>query len=260
MSVACLDIRKKILQASFDSGHGHIPTSFSIVEMIYAVYQVMNHRPDDPNWPERDIFILSKGHASLGYYSVLSHLGYFLAEELKTFGAYRSRLGCHADRLKVPGVEASTGSLGHGIGLAVGMALAFKIQKSDRKVFVVIGDGESNEGSVWESVMVAADQGLDNLTILYDNNHSQVRCLQIPNPDERFRSFGCEVDIVPGHDLVKLKSALSKPREKPHVLICQTQKGYGCQTLLDDMFAWHRRSPNIEELACFMEELNAQSV
>ncbi len=260
MSADCLTIRKQILQASFDSGHGHIPTSFSVVEMIYAVYLQMNHRPDAPEWTDRDIFILSKGHASLGYYSVLAHQGYFSPDELKTFGAYRSRLGCHADRLKVPGVEASTGSLGHGIGLAVGMALAFKIQKSKRRVYVVIGDGESNEGSVWESVMVAADQGLDNLTILYDNNQSQTRCLQIPNPDQRFLSFGCEVDVVPGHDLEALSQSLVKPTNKPHVLICDTQKGYGSQTLVSDMFAWHRRSPNAEELVSLMEELNAHTV
>lgn len=260
MNSDCRKIRHMILQASHDSGHGHIPTSFSVVEMIYSVYQVMRHRPSEPDWPERDLFILSKGHASLGYYSVLACLGYLPPEELKSFGAYRSRLGCHADRLKVPGVEASTGSLGHGIGLAVGMALGAKMRHSDQQVYVLVGDGEANEGSVWEAAMVAADQKLDNLTLLYDNNRSQTRCLQIPNPAERFAAFGWQAQEVPGHDLEALTTALQTPSDRPRALICQTRKGYGAQTLVDEMFAWHRRSPNAAELEQLMEEVNAQAV
>ena len=155
--------------------------------MLVAVYETMKHDPAKPAWPERDIFILSKGHAALGLYAVLAQYGYFKAEELSTFGAFQSRLGCHPDRLKAPGVELSTGSLGHGIAVAVGIALAFRIQKSPRRVFTLIGDGECNEGSVWEAIMVAAHQRLKPLTILLDYNHSQVRSLPIPNPAERLR-------------------------------------------------------------------------
>lgn len=257
MNTDCLDIRKNILKASYQSGHGHIPTSFSIVEMAYAVYKHMNHDPQKPQWEERDIFILSKGHASLGYYCTLAHFGYLSEEELATFGAYQSRLGCHSDRLKAPGVELSTGSLGHGIGVGVGIALAFKIQKSPRQVYVIIGDGESNEGSVWEAMMVATHQNLPNLTILYDHNNSQTRCLQIPNPAERFQAFGAQVHEVNGHETEDIVAALKKPAEQTKVIVCNNQKGYGCKTLVDDMFAWHRRSPNEAELHQLLEELHA---
>src|ERR1041385_6879740 len=182
MTPACRQIRENILRASRVSGHGHIPTSFSIVEMLVAVYETMKHDPANPSWPERDIFILSKGHAALGLYAVLAHFGYLKNEELNTFGAFQSRLGCHPDRLKVPGVELSTGSLGHGIAVAVGIALAFKIQNSPRRGYTPIGDGECNEGSVWEAFMVANHQRLNNLTVLLDYNHSQIRSLPIPNP------------------------------------------------------------------------------
>ena len=264
MTPECRRVRQTILQASHASGHGHIPTSFSVVELISAVYSVMNHRPQEANWPERDLFVLSKGHAALGHYAVLAQLGYVKPEELSTFGSFGARFGCHPDRHKVPGVEASTGSLGHGIGLAVGMALGLKIRRSPRQVYALIGDGESNEGSVWESTMVAVDQGLGNLTLLYDDNRSQVRCLQIKEPLQCFAAFGCEVLEVDGHDMDKLRAALQSPRDllKPRVLICKTTKGFGCRSMSEDVFAWHRRAPKADELATLLAELeqNAATV
>ena len=194
MNELCRKIRSEILTISHKSGHGHIPTSFSIVEMLCAVYQTMRHDPKRPDMPDRDLFVLSKGHASLGFYCVLAGHDYFDFEDVYAFGAFDSKFGCHPDRTKVPGAEASTGSLGHGIGLAVGMALAAKIAGTSRQVYTLIGDGESNEGTVWEAIMVATNLKLDNLTVLYDHNHSQGRCLPIPNPAERFRAFGCDVD------------------------------------------------------------------
>lgn len=255
-----LEIRRKILRASRASGHGHIPTSFSIVEMLCAVYETMRHDPTRPKWEERDIFILSKGHAALGFYCTLSHYGYIPEEELRTFGAYQSRLGCHPDRLKVPGVEVSTGSLGHGIAVAVGMALAFRIQRSSRRVYTLVGDGEANEGSVWESIMVATNLKLENLTILYDNNQSQLRSLPIPNPGRRLAAFGCDVHEVPGHDLAALKAALAAPLTKPKAIVANTTKGYPCRTLIDNVFEWHRKSPTEEQLQKLMGELDAQAV
>jgi transketolase len=142
----CKDIRKQILQVAKESGHGHIPTCFSIVETLWAVYSVLRHDPDKPLWENRDLFILSKGHGALALYCVLAKLGYFPPDQINTLGGYKSTFGCHADRFKIPGVEASTGSLGHGIGLAVGMSLALKIAKSKRRVVTLIGDGEANEG------------------------------------------------------------------------------------------------------------------
>jgi transketolase len=253
-------IRSDILRMSHASGHGHIPTSFSIVESLVAVYGTIRHDPNRPDWPGRDIFILSKGHGSLALYCTLAAFGYFDVEEVAGFGGYGGRFGCHADRTKVQGVEASTGSLGHGIGLAVGAALGAKILKRDQRVVTLIGDGEANEGSVWEAVMVAADQKLSNLTIIYDDNKSQTRCLELADPAARFSAFGCETVIVDGHDVDALSAALSEPSATVKVIVADTRKGYGARTLLDDMFAWHRRSPNAEELERLLEEVNATPV
>jgi len=256
MTPACKEIRRSILRASRASGHGHIPTCFSIVEMLCAVYETMKHDPARPDWPERDIFILSKGHGALGYFAVLAHYGYFPVAELNTFGAFQSRLGCHADRKKVPGVELSTGSLGHGIGVAVGMALAFRLQNSPRRVFTLIGDGESNEGSVWEAAMVAGHLKLSNLTILYDANRSQIRSLPIPNPAARFAAFGCDTVEMDGHDLEALKAAVARPAATVKVVVAHTTKGHGCPTLVNNMFEWHRKSPSPEQLEQFLAELD----
>lgn len=249
------EIRKSMLLASRASGHGHLPTSFSIVELLCAVYETMKHDPKNPAWPERDIFILSKGHGALGFYAVLAHYGYFSVDELKTFGAFNSRLGCHPDRFKVPGAEASTGSLGHGISLAVGMALAFKMQNSTRRAYTIVGDGESNEGSVWEALMVASHQQLNNLSILFDYNQSQVRSLPIPNLAERVAAFGCDTIEVDGHDLEALKAALRKPSDRPKAVVAHTIKGRGCPTLTANMFEWHRKSPSAELMDPLLKEL-----
>jgi transketolase len=253
-------IREQILKIAHRSGHGHIPTCFSVVEMLLAVYSTMRYRPGEPTWDQRDIFILSKGHAALAHYCTLAHAGYFPFDNIYAFGSYQSKFGCHADRLKIPGVEASTGSLGHGIGLAVGMALAFQMAGQDRRVNVLIGDGESNEGTVWEAIMVAVNLKLSNLTILYDDNKSQARCLPIPNPAERFRAFGCDTFQASGHDVEALKSAIMAKRTGVRMVVADTVKGYGSRTLVKDMFAWHRRSPTQEELNTLMEELNETAV
>jgi len=256
------EIRENILRISHHSGHGHIPTCFSIVEMLRVVYGSMHHDPSRPDWDGRDIFILSKGHGALGLYCVLAHYGYFPISDVFGFGAFESRFGCHADRFKVRGVELSTGSLGHGVGVAIGMALGFKLSGSPRKVFVLIGDGEANEGTVWEAIMVAANLRLDNLTILFDNNCSQSRCLPITNPEEKFSSFGFEVLPVDGHDLMALKEAIQSPvvEGTPRVIVAHTIKGKGCPTLIREVFAWHRRSPNADEMKILLGELNETSI
>lgn len=224
--------------------------------MVLAAYAVMNHDPLRPDWEERDLFVLSKAHGALGYYSCMATIGYLEPAECSTFGSAGSRLGCHPDRFKQPWTEASCGSLGHGIGIATGMALGQKINKLGRRVITVVGDGESNEGSVWENIMIAADQGLDNLSILYDNNKSQIRCLQIPNPAERFSAFGCDTHEVDGHDQKAIEEALSAPSTgKPRMVVCNTIKGAPCPTLVEEMFAWHRRSPSDEELEQLIKEL-----
>lgn len=255
MNEICKEIRRDILRIARESGHGHIPTCFSIVEILYAVYSSIKHDPRNVNWSGRDLFILSKGHASLAHYCVLARNKYFPLNDVYSFGSFMSDFGCHADRLKVPGIEASTGSLGHGVGLAVGMALGLKIMKSSRRVFTLIGDGESNEGTVWESAMVASNLELNNLTIIYDNNMSHSRGLQIKNPAERFRAFGAEISEVDGHNLAVLKEEITKNGKGFRVIVANTIKGYGCKTLADNAYEWHRRSPNNEELAFLLEEL-----
>jgi transketolase len=250
-------VRADILRIAIDSGHGHIPTCFSVVEILYAVYDTLNHNPKNPLWDERDIFILSKGHAALAHYCVLAKFGYFDIYKAGSIGYFMSSFGCHADRLKVPGIEASTGALGHGIGIAVGMALAFKIRKSNRKVITFIGDGEANEGSVWEAVMVAVNLKLDNLTIIYDNNMSHSRGLQISAPMGRFMAFGCDVMAVDGHNVDSIKEGIERVPFTVKVIVANTLKGFGCKTLIDNQYEWHRKSPNEDEFKILMGELNA---
>jgi transketolase len=256
MDSSCQIIRESILRIAQHSGHGHIPTCFSVIEMLKAVYLEMRYNPNEPDWEERDIFILSKGHAALAHYCILADSGYFPIEEVYNFGSFNSIFGCHADRSKVPGVEWSTGSLGHGISVALGIAMAFKIEKTPRRVFVLIGDGETNEGTVWESLMVAASLKLDNLFVLFDNNKSQSRCLPITNPIEKFKAFDCETFEVNGHDVDSLKECFAlNPNGQPKVIVANTAKGWGCKTLVDEVFAWHRRSPSTKEMEMLLGEL-----
>lgn len=256
----CKDIRKNILKIAMITGHGHIPTCFSVVEILCAVYSAIRHDPGNPLWDQRDIFVLSKGHASLAHYCVLAEFGYFDIRRVDSFTAFMSDFGGHADRLKIPGVEVSAGSLGHGIGIAVGMALGMKIRQSNRRVFVLIGDGESNEGSVWEAIMVAVNLKLDNLTIIYDNNLSHLRGLQIYNPAERFEAFGCDVVITDGHDVKRLGEAIMNRVNKVRVIVANTIKGCGCQTFINNQYEWHRRSPNDLEFEMLMRELDEEAV
>jgi transketolase len=220
----------------------------------------MRHDPTNPTWDQRDIFILSKGHAALGFYNVLAQYGYFAPSEVHAFGAFQSKFGCHPDRFKVPGVEMSTGSLGHGIAVAVGIALAFRLQRSQRRVYTLIGDGEANEGTIWESVMVASHLKLQNLTILYDNNQSQIRSLPIPNPAERLAAFGCDVVQADGHDLEQLKHALRGEAKTVKAVVANTIKGYPCPLLSENVFEWHRKSPDPAQLERLLGELDAQAV
>lgn len=260
MTPECREIRRYILDISKKSGHGHIPTCFSVVEILCAIYEIMRHNPMNPLWEGRDICILSKGHASLAHYCVLAKFGYLDINNVYSFGSYMSDFGCHADRLKVPGIEFSTGSLGHGIGIGVGVALAFKIKKNNRRVFAIIGDGESNEGTVWEAILVATNLRLNNLTIIYDNNMSQLRGLQIKNPLSHFNSFGCETVEVNGHDLGALKRELAKSGETVRVIVADTEKGYGCRTLVENQYEWHRKSPNDIEFEKLLKELYEETI
>jgi transketolase len=243
------DLRILILRAASTAGEGHIASAFSILDILWVLYgQVLRHDPRRPDDESRDRFVLSKGHASLGLYAILGAHGYFPLDELPSFASKASRFGGHPDCLKVPGVEASTGSLGHGMPMAVGRALALKAKKSDSRVFCLIGDGECNEGTIWESALLAAHHQLSRLICIVDFNHSGDRALGLGDLEAKFRSFGWNVMVVDGHDHAQLEKALKIVSEKkPTVLIANTTKGKGCKEMEGNP-AWHHKAPTKEEL------------
>ncbi|MAG25602.1 hypothetical protein CMI47_08500 [Candidatus Pacearchaeota archaeon] len=246
--ISVKEMRRIIVQAAYTAKHGHIPSALSIVEIIRSYYDVET---------EDDVMILSKGHGCLALYSLLVIQGYVDEKELLTFGRKGSKLGGHPDRNKVDKIYASTGSLGHGFPIAVGTAMARKIMKKDGKVFCVIGDGEANEGSIWESVLVAVNNKLDNLICVFDCNNSQIRSLDPKLTTDMFESFGCDVVDVDGHNINSLVKVMKSDYSgKPKVILANTIKGKGIKEIENDIFAWHHRAPNEEEYNRFCEEIN----
>jgi transketolase len=254
-------VRQTIVQVSYASGHGHLPSCFSVVEILTVLYEhILRIDPKNPTSTERDFFIFSKGHAAAAIFAVLAHAGFYSRKTLvDTYAASKSLFGCHPDRLKVPGIEASTGSLGHGLPFAVGWALGLKMRRKPNRVFVLIGDGEANEGSVWESSMVAAHHHLEHLVGIVDFNQSQQRCLPLTRPAEKWASFGWRVMEVDGHSTHALRTTLTEAAERPvgvpTMVIAQTVKGKGVSFIERDMYAWHHRCPTADEFQQIMEEL-----
>lgn len=250
-------LKKEIVESAFSSGEGHIPSSLSILDILWVLYsKILTVDPKKPNDPNRDYFILSKGHASLGLYAVLAEKGFFDKKKLKDFCRFGNMLGGHPNRKKVPGVEASTGSLGHGLPIAAGIAMGLKIQKKKQKVFVIIGDGESNEGTVWETALLASHHNLDNLCCIVDYNHSTDRALDLKNVANKFASFGWTSVSVDGHNHKEIEKALkTKHQGSPLAVIANTIKGYGIKSIENNP-AWHHKSPNKEELETLMSELS----
>ena len=248
-------LKRVIVSASAKSGEGHIPSAFSVLDILWVLYdKVLKFDPKNPSDQKRDIFILSKGHASLGLYAVLAEKGFFSLSELENFAKFNSMLGGHPDRNKVPGVEASTGSLGHGFPISAGVALGLKIKKMDSKVFVLIGDGECNEGTVWESALLASHHNLSNLCCVIDYNHSTDRALGMGDIAEKFKSFGWDACVVNGHNHEEIYRALIKTSKKPRAIIANTIKGYGVKSMENNP-AWHHKSPSSEELNILTGEL-----
>lgn len=241
------DLKKIIIEMSARAGEGHIPSAFSVLDILWVLYDgVLRIDPKNPRDPKRDVFILSKGHASLALYAVLAEKNFFPKTELDTFGNFNSILGGHPDRNKVPGVEASTGSLGHGFSISVGVALGMKIKKSESRVFVLIGDGECNEGTVWESALLASHHNLSRLTCVIDYNHSTDRALNMGDIAEKFASFGWDTSIIDGHNHSEIYDALKTVSDKPRAIIANTVKGNGAKTMENNP-AWHHKSPTPEE-------------
>ncbi len=251
-----VQLKRQILSAATAAGEGHVASALSILDILWVLYErVLRFDPRHPRSEDRDRFVLSKGHASLGLYAVLAGKGFFPAEDLKTFASYPSMFGGHPDRTKVPGVEASTGSLGHGMPMAAGMAYALRVKKSDRKVFCLIGDGEANEGSVWETASLAAHHKLDSFCCILDYNQSTDRALLMGDLAAKFASFGWAAEEVDGHDHEALYAALTKATDgRPHMVVANTVKGRGCAPMENNP-AWHHKAPTAEELAALLAQL-----
>jgi transketolase len=242
---------------------GHIGGDFSVTDILTTLFfAVLNLDPDKPHWRERDRFILSKGHCSAALYSVLALRGFFPAETLKTFMAPLSALNGHPNRRKVAGVEANTGPLGHGLPIGLGCAIAAKLAGSDWRTFVVLGDGELQEGSNWEAAMAAGHRGLSNLTAIVDRNRLQQGARtedtnQLEPLADKWRAFGWEVHDVNGHDYGALYAALTAPRvAKPRCIIANTIKGKGV-SFIEDRVEWHHKVPSPDQVEQALQELAA---
>lgn len=249
-------LRLSILRAIEKGGRGHVGSALSVIEIISELYDsVLVHKPKDPDFFQRDIFILSKGHGCLALYAVLADHGYFQKEELDTFCKYDSRLGGHPELNDLPGIEFSTGSLGHGLAFGVGVAKAIKLREQNRKVFVILGDGELAEGSVWESASHAAKHFLDNLIVFVDYNNMQSfgnveDVLPIGDLEAKFRSFGFNVQSINGHsrEAIQLSVKSLVRNAQPSVVIAHTVKGKGFSPA-ENSANWHHKSTiNAQEL------------
>jgi transketolase len=250
-------LKRQIVQASHFAGEGHVPSAFSVLDLLWVLYdRVLKFDAGRPNDVMLDRFVLSKGHASLALYAVLAEKGFFRPDNLDTFCKYDSALGGHPDCNKVPGVEASTGSLGHGFPIALGMALGSKIRQIENRIYCLIGDGECNEGTIWESALLAAHHQLSNLCCIVDHNHSTDRALGLGDLAAKFQSFGWETLTIPGHDHEEINRALNhRHPSSPLVIVAETTKGYGVKRMENDP-AWHHRAPNDREFKEILEELS----
>lgn len=255
-------IRLDLLKMIYEAKAGHIGSSLSITDIMTVLYYaILRVDPSNPRWEERDRFVLSKGHAVESLYCILADKGFFPKEELKRFSQFGSRLIGHPNN-KVPGVEVNTGSLGHGLSMAVGMALAAKMDKKSYRTFTVMGDGEQAEGSVWEAAMAAANYQLDNLTTIVDRNRLQIsgdteEVMRLEPLTAKWESFGWRVVNVNGHDLGMLQEVFrSVPIEKdrPTLVMAYTTKGRGV-SFMENVAHWHHRVPTEEEYVQAITEL-----
>jgi len=257
-------LRRTIVRAMVAGNRGHVGSAFSLVEILRVLYDdVLRYDPRNPRWPGRDRCILSKGHGCLALYSVLAGKGFFPEDELWKFCKPDGILGGHPEYGKVPGVEASTGSLGHGLSIGIGFALNARLDRASHRTFVVISDGESNEGSVWEAALCASKHRLSNLIVLVDYNKQQsygttYEVLDLDPLADKWRAFGFAVREVDGHSVPELRTALAAtPFEpgRPSIIICHTIKGKGV-SFTENNLAWHHKTKVTEdEMRAMIAEL-----
>ncbi len=263
MKVIAKKLRRQIITMLGKAGSGHPGGSLSAVEIVTTLYfRLLRHKPSDPGWPDRDRFILSKGHTAPVLYAVLAECGYFPVEELSTLRQIDSRLQGHADMRTTPGVEMSSGSLGQGLSFGIGMALAGRLDAKDYRVYVLLGDGECNEGQVWEAAMAGAHFRVDNLVAIVDNNGQQLggwncNIMNLEPLNKKWEGFGWNVIEVDGHDFTQLIDAFERARlvkGQPTVIIAHTVKGKGV-SFMENNPDFHGKAPNPNEVKIALKEL-----
>lgn len=263
LQIAAAKIRLGIIEGVFHAKSGHPGGSLSAAELFAYLYgKELNVDPKNPKDPDRDRFVLSKGHCAPGYYAALALKGFFPMEELQSLRHIGAMLQGHPDMKHTPGVDMSSGSLGQGVSAAVGMALAGKMDRKSYRVYTLLGDGECEEGQVWEAAMFAGHHGLDNLCVIVDNNGLQidgpVSKVGGPEPfDEKFVAFGFEVTTIDGNDLDQIEAALEQAKAckgKPFAIIMKTVKGKGV-SFMENQVGWHGKAPNKDEYEIAMKEL-----
>ena len=264
LKVTANNIRKSVIEEVYSASSGHPGGSLSAADILTVLYfNQMNIDPKDPKNENRDRFVLSKGHASPVLYATLAERGFFDKEELKSFRKLGSMLQGHPDMKGVPGVDMSTGSLGQGLSAANGMALASKLDSKGYRVYALLGDGEIQEGQIWEAAMTSCHYKLDNLCVIVDNNNLQIdgsvdNVMNVYPIDEKFRSFGFEVFTVDGNNIDELITIFEKAKTikgKPTAIVAKTVKGKGV-SYMENQAGWHGKAPKEDEYKTAMEELN----
>jgi transketolase len=262
--VAVQRIRKEVFLTAYAGGSAHLASAYSIVEMLYALYckNVLRYDSANPDWVDRDILILSKGHGVLALYVMLRKCRFITEDTLKSYLYPGSILGGEANPLEIPGVEALTGSLGHGLSYGIGKALAYKIDARSNKVYVIVGDGEAQEGCIWEAAMFAAAKKLDNLIVIFDQNKMQKMgalgtVMGYDDWYDKWFAFGWDAIRANGHDSEEIADMLksAKANGKPLVIIAETVKGKGV-SIMENNPVWHYKMPNKKEMRTFVNELN----
>jgi transketolase len=264
----CKQIREDILTMVYQSQSGHIGGSFSATELLLVLYkEFLRYEPKNPNWENRDYFVLSKGHASPVYYSILSYFHFFDKKELSLFRQINSPLQGHPDSKNISGVEVSTGSLGQGFGMAAGIALGIKQKKKQNAVVALLGDGELQEGNIWESAMACGHFALSNLLVIVDNNGLQLdgEIKDIMNVDpihKKFEAFGFESLRIDGHNIKEIRNAYQyfydtlKERQQPLVIVAKTVKGKGV-SFMENSSTWHGKAPSKDQYEAALKELRS---